>query len=305
MAEAPKRRTNRLHKQTKQSQLEQTKMPRQKHSQEYEQTGRIKSFTSDEKPFKLPKTKKQIEYEKSYKKEVARIKRQKKALEKRGYNVKNVKIPKKLSEAKKYTLDKIYEKATYTKEDGSIITGSERRKEERIISSRKSAETRKFRKRLKEQPNVAGTPRKQISELPKMEDIIIDNILDLLNRLEYGDTSWRQTLSGKIFTSPPSLQNTAETARLSLVQLLQDQIREYGTNAVARHLEEQARYEDIIAIVNAILHGWYRDEYTSINMVQSNYQKLASMISGKILTEEQIKQWADYDAQEEGFFVGD
>ena len=248
------------------------------------------------------------EYRKELSKERSRIKRQLRSLQKRGYDVSNIQVPDTLEEAKDLTLDKIYKLAGYKTEDGEYIKGTERRKQERSESAKKAVETRRFRERLRNDPELAGTPRQPKQELPnipRMEDIIIDNVLDLLQRLEYGDTSWRQTQSGKVFTSPPMLEQASETARQSLVQLLKDQIAEYGTNAVARHLEEQATHEDLVAIVNAILHGWYKDEYTSINMVQSNYQRLASMISGTILTEYQVKQWSNYDTLEEGFFIGD
>lgn len=79
-------------------------------------------------------------------------KRRIKQLEKRGYNLENYKLPKvpKTGSKKEYerlvkslSLNKLYEKATYTTESGDILRGNVARERERSRAAIKAAKTRK------------------------------------------------------------------------------------------------------------------------------------------------------------------
>ena len=227
------------------------------------------------------------EYNKQVSKEKARIKRQLKSLEKRGYDVSGIEIPEDLESLKELTLDEIYRQSTYTLPSGEIASGTEGRAYERKQRGKKSAETRR---------------KKQEQYLPRMEDIIIDNVLELLQRLENGSCSWRVGVNGKPFPTPPRLYDVAENSRLSLVSLLKSEIEKYGTNAIARRLENSLSYEDLIGRVNIILYGWQSNEDTTIGIVQGVYQELASYIKGGMLSQDELQYFSELDEESESIF---
>lgn len=227
------------------------------------------------------------EYKKQVSKEKARIKRQLKSLENRGYNVSGIEIPEDLETLKELTLDEIYRRVTYTLPSGEIVSGTEGRDYERKQRAKKSAETRR---------------KKKEQYLPRMEDIIIDNVMELLQRLENGSCSWRVGANGKPFPTPPRLYDVAENSRLSLVSLLKSEIEKYGTNAIARRLENSLTYEDLIGRVNIILYGWQSNEDTTIGIVQGVYQELASYIKGGMLSQDELQYFSELDEESESIF---
>lgn len=220
-----------------------------------------------------------------YQKEVDRIKRQLKAIEKRGYITDNIKIPKSTKGAKNLTLEKIYNKAEYVDtETGEILTGKQGRELERSRSAQKARRTRKSKAQVQdEEPNKA--------------DIVMDNLLELINRLENADPSWGIGKRGYMYKRQSEEISLSESCRQSLLSLIHDEIRNArgGIAEVAQRLESRAGAGEIQQLVDSMLHGYKEDIYAS-------YTKLASFITGGNLSLDQVRQYSDMDdSQDEGY----
>ncbi len=104
------------------------------------------------------KSQKQIEIEKEYKKEVNRLNRFIKRAEKRGYRFSEKAIPRQVKNPTKASIERLkkiktsdlYAKATALSESGKIISGAEKRKEEKRIASEKAWQARRRKKDEKE-----------------------------------------------------------------------------------------------------------------------------------------------------------
>lgn len=243
-----------------------------------------------------------------YETEVKRIKRQLKALEKRGYITEKIAIPKTLQGARNLTLEKIYKKAKYVvAETGEVISGLRGQEYERSERSKRSAETRRFRKRLAEQlesdPDYYDRGIDELQErldkerekeqskddyAPSLADIVIDNLIMLIERLENADVSWAYTRSANLRTRKPEEQTVSEECRVKLLQIINDQIREYGMTEVARRLDERANAGEIQELIDKMLHGYLED-------IRPSYTKLASFITVGRLSEEETKYWSEVD----------
>lgn len=115
------------------------------------------------------KSQKQLEIEKQYKKEVNRLNRFIKQAEKRGYRFEQNAIPRQVKKPTKASIERLkkiknvdlYAKATALSETGKVISGTEKRKEERKNSSEKAWQTRRRKQDEKElekiQQNKSGT----------------------------------------------------------------------------------------------------------------------------------------------------
>ena len=117
--------------------------------------------------------KKRAKKNKEYAKELARIKRQMKRMEKRGYifdkpapQKKEAPTQKDIKALKKITTEQLYKQAEYVSpETGEIISGIAGRRQERSTASKKAAQTRKQKAKQKEQPHA----------LPFESEIVISN----------------------------------------------------------------------------------------------------------------------------------
>ena len=224
-----------------------------------------------------------------YQLEVDRIKRQLKAIEKRGYIIDNIKIPRSTKGAKNLTLDKIYEKSEYIDtETGEILTGKQGRELERSRSAQKASQTRKSRERQQEPVE---------DDIPNKADIVMDNLLELINRLENADPSWGIGKRGYMYKRQSDEISLSESCRQSLLSLIHDEIRDAkgGIAEVAQRLEARAGAGEIQQLVDSMLHGYKEDIYAS-------YTKLASFITGGNLSLDQVRQYSDMDdSQDEGY----
>lgn len=114
---------------------------------------------------------------KEYQKEINKIKRRIRAIEKRGYELRKPFEPqgKSLKQLQKeYSRENIYKKFTYTTEGGTRFSGTEYRKMERSLASKRGWETRRERQDLEGE------------ELPiSYEEIVFQNLNSLLNMIEY------------------------------------------------------------------------------------------------------------------------
>ena len=134
-------------------------------------------------------------------------------------------------------------------------------------------------------------PPKQ-EEAPHDEDIILDNLYLLLAKLENSDTSYAYGAKG-YYRRSKELQAEAESARTSLLELLQDEVNEYGPFAVAKRIELSATSGDLDALVEQVLHAPYIEE------IRSAYQRLANIIKGSMLSVTETKYWGDRDSETE------
>lgn len=123
---------------------------------------------------------------------------------------------------------------------------------------------------------------------PKDEDIIIDNLIMLIERLENADTSWGLGKRGQIRRRTAEEIQESETARQSILDLINNEINNTSRNAVARRLDFRAKQGELNAIVDKMLHGYLDD-------VRPSYVLLASFIAESALSEEQTKYWSEID----------
>lgn len=163
----------------------------------------------------MQRRKKRTKNQQAYLKQISRIKRAFRKLEKSGYRfhedlediVAGIKaLPSRVTKQaiqrlKKVTPAVLRKHATALSETGKIVSGTEKFKEERRESARRAAETRR-RKR-------------EMADLPNIVDVILDNVMDLI----------RQNPSAK---GAEYLQN-----------LLDHEIKKYGREKVAAAM---ARY---------------------------------------------------------------
>lgn len=130
---------------------------------------------------------------------------------------------------------------------------------------------------------------------PNEPDIIIDNLLMLIDRLDNADTSWGYTKSGQIsYKRPLDLIEESEQARENLLNLIHDQVNMYGIEVVAKRLETLASYGEINELVETMLHSFY------IEQIRSCYQRLASIVKGEMLTARETQYWGDVDSSLDG-----
>lgn len=135
----------------------------------------------------------------------------------------------------------------------------------------------------------------QKKEYPNEADIIIDNLLMLIDRLDNADTSWGYTKSGQIsYKRPLDLIEESEQARENLLNLIRDQVNMYGMEMVAKRLETLANYGEINELVETMLHSFY------IEQIRSCYQRLASIVKGEMLTARETQYWGDVDSSLDG-----
>lgn len=153
--------------------------------------------TASKKP---AQTKLQRELQAQYAKELKRINQSMRRLTKRGYEVhredilpqKPQKLTKKfIDKMKAITIDEVYKHSTYYSTVGKTITGEERRKQERSISAKRGAATKKtgvsHAKVAPTQGKYAPIPQEKQSvqeQIIHEADIIIVNFRSLLKEFE-------------------------------------------------------------------------------------------------------------------------
>lgn len=225
-----------------------------------------------------------------YDKEVARIKRQIKALEKRGYRTLDIAIPKTLKGARNLTLEKIYKKSQYIdRETGELLKGERGREIERSERSKKSAKTRAERKRQGQYSHGSSS---QQSYYPRQADIILDNLIMLINKLENADTSISYNRQGKAYPKRAEVAYVAEDCRQKLLDIVQEQVREKGSDAVAKVINDNM--DDINALLDTMLY------YNNEDKVKASYTELVTIIKGGMLSEDELKYWSEVDNSIDG-----
>ena len=202
--------------------------------------------------------------------------------EKRGYRFdtefKNQLTEFSTQKLKNLTPKKLYEKSqAISEETGKVITGTERRKEERKEVAQKAQETRRRHKAEREQREYYDYAERDYSEYEtSYEDTILTNIESLIRQYEDSDIAVRQYGSSL------------------LQQLLDEEITNYGRKAVALACEN-APAEAIRASQIVI----YASDQSQKDM---NIQELRNIItSGVIPSIEQSKQMGETMEAQESF----
>ena len=221
-------------------------------------------------------------YTKKKSQQLKRIRRFISRAEKRGYRFdtefKNQLTELSSQKLKNLTPKKLYEKSqAISEETGKIITGTERRKEERKEVAQKAQETRRRHKAEIEQREYYEYSERYYSEYEtSYEDTILTNIESLIRQYEDSDIAVRQYGSSL------------------LQQLLDEEITNYGRKAVALACEN-APAEAIRASQIVI----YASDQSQKDM---NIQELRNIITSGVLPSiEQSKQMGETMEAQESF----
>ena len=216
------------------------------------------------------KSQKQIEIEKQYKKEVNRLKRFIKRAEKRGYRFPQNVIPRQVKKPTKASIGRLkkiknadlYAKATALSETGKVISGTEKRKEERRLAAYKAWKTRRRKQDEKEYKEMLQN--KSESNPFNMGQIVYRKIKSLIS--DY----WVDKGKG---------------ARL-LKDELDTQIKAYGFNAVMYSISQAP--SDVLELSEKVAK--YRSgSPQSVNALTN----LSNLITGEVPSMEKLKELED------------
>lgn len=216
------------------------------------------------------KSQKQIEIEKQYKKEVNRLKRFIKRAEKRGYRFPQNAIPRQVKKPTKASIERLkkiknadlYAKATALSETGKVISGTEKRKEEKRLAAEKAWQTR--RKKEDEKQLAEMQQNKSESNPFNMGQIVYRKIKSLIS--DY----WEDKGKG---------------ARL-LKDELDTQIKAYGFNAVMYSISQAP--SDVLELSEKVVK--YRSgSPQSVNALTN----LSNLITGEVPSMKKLKELED------------
>lgn len=184
--------------------------------------------------------KKRAKQNQAYAKELARINRQRKRMEKRGYifdkpapQKKEAPSQKDVNALKKITTEQLYKQAEYVSLDtGEIISGTAGRRQERSTASKKAAQTRKQKARQKEQQAI-----------PFESDIVVSNFKGYYRDMFPNSAGpvfavWVDELIGKYgVESVAEMLQKAWNAGIRI-----DRKIAYGKNLLMSHLSQMLTY---------------------------------------------------------------
>ena len=151
-----------------------------------------------------------------------------------------------------FTTETLYKKAlSVDTETGEIITGLERRAQERSKAARKSAETRKRKKEKQQEPITPVMPdivEPEDFEYDATEEIIenFGELLDFLDRPLPGD---RQTMSGKSVPSPDKVGNYADSVKRFIRQIFEEERRKDSKALAERIYNASEEIDELIGVV--------------------------------------------------------
>lgn len=227
-----------------------------------------------------------------YRKQRRRIQQNIRRMKKRGYIVPEKalpKKPKKITEAsinrlKKVTPEELYKKSKAKTETGKIITGTEKRKQERQDKARRAAVTRRAnearRKKWLEDVNKAPSPEKI-----DLEDLYPDTGITPEDEEEYpyeGEIIYKQ-IKDMIAEAGRNHKRAAD----HLDSVLEGEISEFGYNAVMESLS-QAPEEMLMLADRAIQYDVGSEQHESAISV------MLGLIKGSIPTAEELSRLQDF-----------
>lgn len=200
-------------------------------------------------------------------KELAKIQRRIKRIEKRGYSFpeyKKPELPKRVTQKElermrnEYTTPKLYQQAEYKTKAGETVSGYQGRKLEKQESARKGQATKRKR-----------AYQKQIENAPKISSVMNSKLREFLNQLSTVQYKGiRRGYSEVIYEKKESA--------LDLLSLLDSVIATEGEESVFTRLEAQATE----------LQGAMNDLYLASTQEQVNASsvRIATIIKGESLT---------------------
>ena len=240
------------------------------------------------------KSQAQRQLEVDVKRERRRIQQIVRRLERKGYSFsKSIvpTLPKNITEAtlRKYKgidINYIYKQSVYVSPEGTIVSGLERRAEERHERSQKASETRK-KYYASGTHNKAGT-----GKIPKEADVVLDNIekqIDVftIEDIEFQINEW--LIDDRWSRELVILKNKDVNL---LKQALDRAISENGREAVARRIQENAT--KIMSIVSSVLYeSGSKFHDTGRQGMNAKIQEFYSLISGHSLTARESMRLTD------------
>lgn len=228
--------------------------------------------------------KKMSELERQYKKEVKRIRQFINRNTKRGFNFTAFKMParpktvtaKSVQRLKSITPQKLYQKAKfYDVLKDKYISGTQAVKQKRQRAAQKAAQTKRLKK-LEQDPKGRTLP------IPKVTDVILQNIEEVLNRWQ-PMSDWQ-----------PWVAQYKERDKNILASTLRGAIDQLGREQVARNVEAKA--DAVIELTWEICYGTSDGEKVQMDLVM-----MANILWGRTIYAEQTKRfeenthdWADF-----------
>lgn len=197
-------------------------------------------------------------------------------------------IPKKITPAsirrlKKITPDSLYDKAKYKdKKTGEILTGKQRRFQERTAAAKKAAKTKARTKARERMYKTQGLDFKMgLGSAPFTDNVLarVENELKAWDPLGY----W-----------PSGLKEAKEKDKNTLQRLLESAIEREGRDVVAERLQKNAmRVTDLtleILYASGTEEGNFKDGRTRVN---ADLAEMARIISGRALSLAEMKRLSD------------
>lgn len=218
-------------------------------------------------------------------KELARLKRQIRATEKRGYrysqefkeSLQNLSWQK----LRRITTQELYKKATALSESGDIVSGIQKRKEEDSISGKKSAETRR---------KVKQAGYKTLKEYQQAQKQQYDSDFDRRRREQDRidrERAEKFQQGQLVYDQVQDLINHYPTVGSYMLQTaLNSEISRYGQDAVVRSIAEAP--ERAIQLSQEIVY--YED---SSEAIHSALLEFINIIRGTIPTAEEARETGD------------
>lgn len=227
------------------------------------------------------------EAEKEYAKELRRIKKFIKRAEQRGFRFSDDVIPnrpkkvtqKSVQKLKKITPQQLYKKATALSETGKIISGTERRAEERKASARKGVETR--RKKLQQ---VSKIDTKFIKDRGKKD---LENKKRLSEEDEYRNLFQEgEIIYNRIISMINEIDKQHQHASNHLKSVLKGEIDTYGKDRVFKSIAQAP--QEVIELSDIALR------YNPGDSRHDNaIRELLILITGALPTAEELQELQD------------
>ena len=243
------------------------------------------------------KTSKQLALESQVKAERRKVVRRVRDISKRGYSLpKNFvpDLPENITEAtlrkfQKYTAEYVYKHSVYISPEGTKVTGTQRRKEERSEASKKGAETRRQRYYDSHPMSKKGTSKM----LPKEENVVINNIQEQISMftiedIEYQINEW--LIDGR-WSRELTILKDKDVNKLS--ETLAKAINTYGRATVAKNIQDNA--DEIMRIISSVLYesgSKYHD--TGREGMNMKIQVFSRLITGQSLTARESLELTEY-----------
>lgn len=222
--------------------------------------------------------------QKQYEKELRRIKQFIRRAEKRGFRFEADVIPdrpKKVTQSsvnrlKKITPKQLYKKSTALSEEGNIVSGTERRAEERKISAQKAIQTKRERIAKASVPTKGFEKERRKQDKRDKERLKKD--ADFRNKFSQGEIVYNQILD--------AINNVArdhQRAASHLKSVLDHEISTYGKDVVLRSIGEAP--QEAIELADIALRYNPGD-----NRHDDAIRELLMIITGTIPTAEEARE---------------